>query len=62
MFCLCCYLFKEEIGNRSEGEIFVSKGFKNWKKPEKLFDHAGDVNSSHSKHWEKYCNFKNQKT
>lgn len=61
VFCLCCYLFKEDIGNQSGGEIFVTKGFKNWKKPERLFEHVGGVNSSHSKNWKKYCNFENTK-
>ena len=31
-FCLCCYLFKLDIGEQAGGDSFVSEGFSNWKK------------------------------
>ena len=44
-FCLYCYLFPE-IGGK---DAFVSTGFRNWKKYEKIHAHVGGVNSSHNK-------------
>ncbi|KDO40627.1 hypothetical protein CISIN_1g038809mg [Citrus sinensis] len=52
-FCLFCYLFKEEIGNKGSGDSFVGKGFRNWRKPEKFIEHMGDVDSAHNKAREK---------
>ena len=26
-FCLCCYLFKPDIGEQASGDSFVSEGF-----------------------------------
>jgi hypothetical protein len=31
-FCLCCYLFKPDIGKQSGGDTFVIEGFTNWNK------------------------------
>ncbi|ESR60034.1 hypothetical protein CICLE_v10017601mg [Citrus x clementina] len=39
-FCLCCYLFKPEIGEQAGGESFTKHGFTNWKKPERLRVHT----------------------
>ncbi|KAL8126708.1 hypothetical protein AgCh_013833 [Apium graveolens] len=47
-FCLYCYLFKDECGARGNNETFVNKGYRNWKKPERLGDHIGKHNSIHS--------------
>ena len=30
-FCLCCYLFKSDIGEQGGGDTFVSESFSNWK-------------------------------
>ena len=30
-FCLCCYLFKSDIGKQAGGDTFVSESFSNWK-------------------------------
>jgi hypothetical protein len=46
-FCLCCYLFKHDIGEQAGGDTFVTEGFSNWKCPEKLKIHEGGINSSH---------------
>ena len=40
-FCLCCYLFKSDIGEQAGGDTFVSEGFSNWKCPKKLKIHDG---------------------
>ncbi|KAL8119748.1 uncharacterized protein LOC141660347 [Apium graveolens] len=47
-FCLYCYLFKDECGARGNNETFVNKGYRNWKKPERLGDHIGKHNNIHS--------------
>ena len=36
VFCLCCYLFKPNIGDQVSGDSFVGEGFSNWKKKEKF--------------------------
>ena len=41
-FCLCCYLFKSDIGEQAGGDTFVSEGFSNWKCPKKLTIHEGE--------------------
>ena len=46
-FCLCCYLFKRDVGEQADSDTFVSEGFSNWKCPEKLQTHEGGFNSSH---------------
>ncbi|KAH9671440.1 TTF-type domain-containing protein [Citrus sinensis] len=48
-YCLCCYLFRPEIGEQASGEIFTKNGFSNWKKPERLEEHVGGPNSAHNK-------------
>ncbi|KAL5550541.1 hypothetical protein UlMin_000717 [Ulmus minor] len=47
MFCLCCYLFKPNIGEQAGSNSFVGKGFSNWKKKERLVEHVGNHNSYH---------------
>ncbi|KAK1363221.1 zinc finger MYM-type protein 1-like [Heracleum sosnowskyi] len=49
-YCLFCYLFKPEHGGQSGGDVFVTKGFTNWKEAVKKFrDHVGEINSIHHK-------------
>lgn len=60
-FCLCCYLFKSDEGEKSGGDTFVTVGFRNWKKPERMIEHVGVVDSSHNKAWEKYKNMRKAK-
>ncbi|KAL5559209.1 hypothetical protein UlMin_035420 [Ulmus minor] len=40
VFCLCCYLFKPNIGEQAGGKSFVGTGFSNWKKKERLVEHC----------------------
>ncbi|XP_060210282.1 uncharacterized protein LOC132637161 [Lycium barbarum] len=51
-FCLCCYLFKNELGGygRKVSDAFTTKGFRNWNKGiERLKKHVGEVNSVHTR-------------
>ena len=48
VFCLYCYLFRQDVGKKGGGEIFVTKGFKLWNQKEKLSSHVGGVNSAHN--------------
>ncbi|KAJ0968084.1 hypothetical protein J5N97_025001 [Dioscorea zingiberensis] len=57
-FCLCCYLYKQNIG---EHDSFVSKGFSNWKKKEKIQIHVGGPDSAHNYAWNKCSILMNQK-
>jgi hypothetical protein len=46
-YCLCCYLFKDE--NQQFGsDAFVTDGFNNWAKKERLSLHVGEVNNIHN--------------
>ena len=47
-YCLCCYLFKQDLGGQSGGDSFVGEGFKNWKKKERIAIHVGGPTSSHN--------------
>ena len=46
-YCLCCYLFRPEIGEQGSGDSFVGDEFSNWRKPERLFKHERSTNSAH---------------
>ena len=48
-YCLFCFLFKEDNGDQAGSDTFTGKGFKNWKKKEKLKIHEGGVNSAHNR-------------
>ncbi|XP_050156296.1 uncharacterized protein LOC126630229 [Malus sylvestris] len=60
-YCLCCYLFKPDIGDQSGGDTFVGVGFKNWKCKKKLEIHVGRPNSSHNSAWRNCEALLNQK-
>ncbi|KAL4565530.1 hypothetical protein LXL04_029628 [Taraxacum kok-saghyz] len=45
-YCLCCYLFKPNVGAQGGGETLVGVGLKNWAHKDKLKQHVGRVNSS----------------
>jgi hypothetical protein len=47
-YCLFCYLFRLDTENQAGGDLFVTKGFKNWKKKDKLESHVGANNSAHN--------------
>ncbi|KAL3839148.1 hypothetical protein ACJIZ3_023739 [Penstemon smallii] len=54
VFCLCCYLFKVDLGDQGGGDAFITEGYSNWKKKERLTYHVGkDSNSFHNRAWEK---------
>ncbi|XP_015962162.1 uncharacterized protein LOC107486124 [Arachis duranensis] len=50
VFCLCCYLMKPETEG---GDAFVTNGFSNWKKKERLQIHVGIHDSAHNQAWRK---------
>ena len=56
-FCLCCYIF----GEQTRYDVFVTKGYRNWKKKERIADHVGGPNSAHNQAYEKCQNLLNQK-
>jgi hypothetical protein len=47
-YCLFCYLFRPDSRNQAGGDSFVTEGFKNWKKKDKLQSHVGAHNSAHN--------------
>ncbi|XP_016502921.2 uncharacterized protein LOC107821044 [Nicotiana tabacum] len=62
-FCLCCYLFKNELENRGNGgDTFTKDGFRDWNKAvERLKAHVGDVNNIHHKCFNRMHDLKNQR-
>ncbi|NTW91669.1 MAG: DUF4371 domain-containing protein [Erysipelotrichaceae bacterium] len=42
-YCLPCYLFKQ-VSDQGGGDVFVTEGFSNWKKKERLDTHIGEPN------------------
>ncbi|KAJ9562232.1 hypothetical protein OSB04_007392, partial [Centaurea solstitialis] len=44
VFCLCCYLFRDQFGGQGGSVAFVTEGFNN-----RLNIHVGDVNSFHNR-------------
>ncbi|XP_019089182.1 PREDICTED: zinc finger MYM-type protein 1-like [Camelina sativa] len=47
-FCLCCYLFKDDVRKKGGNDAFVKEGFCTWNKPDRLDTHMGkSSNSSH---------------
>ncbi|XP_076885023.1 uncharacterized protein LOC143534411 [Bidens hawaiensis] len=60
-YCLCCYLFKESVGNQGGRDTFSTEGFYNWSKPDALKEHVGMVGSYHNKAMQKCDNLLNQK-
>ncbi|KAL4573458.1 hypothetical protein LXL04_020266 [Taraxacum kok-saghyz] len=60
-YCLCCYLFKPNVGAQGGGETFVGVGFKNWAHKDKLKQHVGRVNSVHNQSWSKCKDLLNNK-
>nr|XP_016443546.1 PREDICTED: uncharacterized protein LOC107768895 [Nicotiana tabacum] len=62
-FCLCCYLFKNELESRGNaGDAFTKNSFKGWSKgTERLRTHFGEVSSIHHKHFNRMQDLINQK-
>ncbi|KAG5609251.1 hypothetical protein H5410_020532 [Solanum commersonii] len=63
IFCLCCYLFKNEFESRGNaGKSFTQNGFKNWNRgSERIQLHVGEVNSMHNKCLNRMLDFVNQR-
>ncbi|KAM3248906.1 zinc finger MYM-type protein 1 isoform X1 [Capsicum annuum] len=62
-FCLCCYLFKNEIGGYEKRvcDSFTIDGFRNWNKGvERLNKHVGEVNSVHNRCFKMMLDLDNQ--
>jgi hypothetical protein len=47
-YCLYYYIFKLDIGKQARGDLFITEGFSNWKKKEKIEGHVGAHNSGHN--------------
>ncbi|XP_009801155.2 uncharacterized protein [Nicotiana sylvestris] len=62
-FCLCCYLFKNELESRGNGgDAFTKDGFRGWNKAvERLKAHVGDVNNIYHKCFNRMHDLKNQR-
>ncbi|KAH0642298.1 hypothetical protein KY290_033900 [Solanum tuberosum] len=62
-FCLCCYLFKNELESRENaGDSFTRDGFRCWNKAlERFKKHVGKVNSIHHKCFNRMQDLKNQR-
>ncbi|KAG5581241.1 hypothetical protein H5410_051868 [Solanum commersonii] len=62
-FCLCCYLFKNELESRGNvGDSFTRSGFRCWNKAlEKFKKHVGKVNSIHHKCFNRMQDLINQR-
>ncbi|XP_021990942.1 uncharacterized protein LOC110887674 [Helianthus annuus] len=63
VYCLYCYLFKEDVGNQGGRDTWSSssKGFCDWSKKGLLKEHVGNVDSHHLKAGQKCHNLMNQK-
>nr|XP_033509046.1 zinc finger MYM-type protein 1-like [Nicotiana tomentosiformis] len=48
-YCLPCYLFKGKSIHQGGGDVFSSKGFRNWNRKECFKKHVGLPNSIHNK-------------
>ncbi|XP_076922772.1 uncharacterized protein LOC143584613 [Bidens hawaiensis] len=47
VYCLHCYLFKDQVRNIQEA--FISEGFNDWTRQDKVQCHQGEFNSLHNK-------------
>ncbi|XP_076943248.1 uncharacterized protein LOC143613426 [Bidens hawaiensis] len=47
VYCLHCYLFKDQVKNLQEA--FISEGFNGWNRQDKVQCHQGEFNSLHNK-------------
>ncbi|KAG5572567.1 hypothetical protein H5410_062333, partial [Solanum commersonii] len=63
IFCLCCYLFKNEFESRGNaGKSFTQDGFRNWNHgPERIRLHVCEVKSIHNKCLNRMLDFANQR-
>ncbi|KAK4738617.1 hypothetical protein R3W88_002314 [Solanum pinnatisectum] len=60
VYCLCCYLFKDDFFHGSTSEFYTKTGFRNWNRAlERFRKHVGDVNSIHDKCFNKMLDLSN---
>nr|XP_009799704.1 PREDICTED: zinc finger MYM-type protein 1-like [Nicotiana sylvestris]XP_016458743.1 PREDICTED: zinc finger MYM-type protein 1-like [Nicotiana tabacum]XP_016458744.1 PREDICTED: zinc finger MYM-type protein 1-like [Nicotiana tabacum] len=62
-FCLCCYLFKNEVGGygKKVGDAFTTDGFRGWNKAlERFNSHVGNVGSVHNRCFNMMLDLMNQ--
>lgn len=52
VFCLCCYLFKNDVGKQGGGDAFVKEGFDAWNKSDRFDKHVGVLTVLIIKHGE----------
>ena len=48
VFCLYCYLFRQDVGKQRGEETLVTKGLKLWNQKEKLNSYVWGVNGAHN--------------
>lgn len=53
--------FRPDNGEQRDGDFFITEGFTNWKKKEKLKVHVGMSNSAHNQAYRKSQDLLNQK-
>ncbi|XP_049386429.1 uncharacterized protein LOC125850608 [Solanum stenotomum] len=60
VYCLCCYLFKDDFFHGSTSEFYTKTGFRSWNRAlERFCKHVGDVNSIHDKCFNKMLDLSN---
>ncbi|XP_015167797.1 zinc finger MYM-type protein 1-like [Solanum tuberosum] len=60
VYCLCCYLFKDDFFHGSASEFYTKTGFRSWNRAlERFRKHVGDVNSIHDKCFNKMLDLSN---
>lgn len=59
-FCLCCYLFRDNVEKQGGNDAFVVNGFNCWNKKESLYQHVGNVDSYHNRALQKCENLLKQ--
>ena len=48
IFCIYCYLFRQDVGKQGGGKTFVTKDSNFEIRKEKLLSHVGRVNNAHN--------------
>ncbi|KAK4720078.1 hypothetical protein R3W88_018416 [Solanum pinnatisectum] len=60
VYCLCCYLFKDDFFHGSTSEFYTKTGFRSWNRAlERFRKYVGDVNSIHDKCFNKMLDLSN---
>ncbi|XP_015159760.1 zinc finger MYM-type protein 1-like [Solanum tuberosum] len=60
VYCLCCYLFKDDFFHESTSEFYTKTGFRSWNRAlERFRKHVGDVNNIHDKCFNKMLDLSN---